>query len=194
MPRLNLPGALGFLLIPFKSYVKIPFELDVLADLPKGKLLDVGCGSGNKLILAKQLGCDVTGLEIDTNAVMSARKQKLNVIQGGYQDLVNFDTKFDCIICSHVLEHVHNPIEMLDMLTKLLKSGGTLLLSLPNSKSYVREMFGVNWRGLEAPRHIAIPAQNFLINHLINNNFIVSCVRASSSGTVAESLRIQKKH
>lgn len=193
MPRLNLPRALSFLLSPLKNFIKIPFELAVLADLPKGRLLDVGCGSGNKLILAKQLGWDVTGLEIDSNAVMTARKQRLNVIEGGFRDLANFDNKFDCIICSHVLEHVYNPIEMLELLTKSLKPGGTLLLSLPNSKSCVREMFGANWRGLEAPRHIAIPSQHFLIKKMLHAAFIVDCAKTSGFETVAESIRIQKR-
>jgi 2-polyprenyl-3-methyl-5-hydroxy-6-metoxy-1,4-benzoquinol methylase len=192
-PRLNLPKALSFLLVPFKSLIKIPFELTALADLPKGQILDVGCGNGNKLILAKQLGWDVTGLEIDPNAVMIARNQKLNVKEGSYKDLANFVNEFDCIICSHVLEHVYNPVEMLKLLTQSLKPGGTLLLSLPNSKSRVREMFGANWRGLEAPRHIAIPSQDFLIMKMLPAAFIVNCAKTSGFETVAESIRIQKR-
>jgi 2-polyprenyl-3-methyl-5-hydroxy-6-metoxy-1,4-benzoquinol methylase len=193
IPRLHLPRSLSFLLSPFKGFIKIPFESAILADLPKGRLLDVGCGSGNKLILAKQFGWDVIGLEIDSSAVMTARKNGLNVIEGDYRDLANFVNEFDCIICSHVLEHVYNPIEMLELLRKSLKSGGTLLLSLPNSKSCVREMFGESWRGLEAPRHIAIPSQQFLIKQKLQEVFTVDCVNKYGLETIAESMRIQKK-
>ena len=192
-PRLNLPKVLSFLLFPFKSFIKIPFELTKLANLPKGKLLDVGCGSGNKLQLAKQLGWNVAGLEIDPNAVTSARNKQLNVTEGSYRDLVNFVNEYDCIICSHVLEHVYNPIEMLKLLNQSLKPGGTLLLSLPNSKSCVRQKFGANWRGLEAPRHIAIPSQQFLIEHKLKHEFVVDCAKTFSFETIAESIRIQKR-
>jgi 2-polyprenyl-3-methyl-5-hydroxy-6-metoxy-1,4-benzoquinol methylase len=192
-PRLNLPKALDFLLHPFKRFIKIPFELAALAGLPKGKLLDVGCGSGNKLLLARQLGWNVTGLEIDPNAVIAARNQQLNVIEGSYRYLENFVNEFDCIICSHVLEHVYNPIEMLNLLNQSLKPGGTLFLSLPNSKSWVREIFGANWRGIEAPRHIAIPSHDFLIKKVLPEAFIVSCAKTSGFETVAESRKIQKR-
>jgi 2-polyprenyl-3-methyl-5-hydroxy-6-metoxy-1,4-benzoquinol methylase len=192
-PRLNFPKALSFLLCPFKSYITIPFELAALADLPKGRLLDVGCGSGNKLLLAKQLGWDVTGLEIDPNALMTATNQGLNVIEGSYRDLAKFVNEFDCIICSHVLEHVYYPNDMLNLLSQSLKPGGTLLLSLPNSKSWVRDMFGANWRGLEAPRHIAIPSQQFLIEHKLQQNFIVDCIETFNFETITESIRIQKR-
>lgn len=192
-PRLNIPKAFVFLLHPFRSLIKIPFELAVLADLPKGKLLDVGCGSGNKLLLAKQLGWDAIGVEIDSNAVAAAKKEQLKVIQGSYRDLVNFVNEFDCIICSHVLEHVYNPLEMLGLLRQALKPGGTLLLSLPNSKSWLRDMFGENWRGLEAPRHIAIPSQQFLIEQKLEKEFTVNSVETFNSETIAESVRIQKR-
>lgn len=156
-PRLHVPKWLGFAIKPLKKLIHIPFELEPLVNLPKGKLLDVGCGSGNMLKIAKQLGWDVMGLEIDPNAVKAAQALGLNVVQGDYRKLNELAQSFDCIICSHVLEHVHNPLELLDLLQKALKHGGTLLLSLPNAKSHVREQFGANWRGLEAPRHLAIP-------------------------------------
>lgn len=192
-PRLRLPKAFGFLLLPLKRFIKMPFELATLAHLPKGKLLDVGCGGGDKMLLAKQLGWDVTGLEIDPNAVISARKQQLNVVEGGYRELAKFVNEFDCIICSHVLEHVYHPMEMLNLLNQSLKPGGTLLLSLPNSKSWVRDIFGVNWRGLEAPRHIAIPSHQFLIQHVLKAGFLVNSIQVPGIGTITESLRIQKR-
>lgn len=192
-PRLHISKWFGFAIKPFRMLVHIPFELETLANLPKGKLLDVGCGSGNMLNLAKQLGWDVTGLEIDTNAVKAARGQALNVIEGDFRKLQQFTSKFECIICSHVLEHVHLPLELLALLLKALKPQGVLLLSLPNSKSYVRKQFGRNWRGLEAPRHVAIPTLENLIEYL---NYL-GCTEINQTNvygiTIPESTRIKKR-
>ena len=170
-PRLHVPKWLGFIIKPLKKLIHIPFELEPLVNLPKGKLLDVGCGSGSMLKIAKQLGWDVTGLEIDANAVKAARSQKLNVIEGDFHKLEQFASDFDCIICSHVLEHVHQPLELLVLLAKILKPHGALLLSLPNSKSHVRDKFGIHWRGIEAPRHLAIPTLNGLKSILKSLNY-----------------------
>lgn len=156
-PRFNFFKFLGALLSPLKRYVAIPFGLEQLVNLPKGKLLDVGCGSGASLKIAQQLGWSVTGLEIDPAAVKVARSLDLNIIEGDYRQLAQLTDGFDCIVCSHVLEHVYHPLEMLTLLTMALRPGGVLLLSLPNANSHVRVLFGENWRGLEAPRHISIP-------------------------------------
>lgn len=192
-PRLYLPKLLGFLLAPFRYMINVPFELASLVVLPKGKLLDIGCGSGNMLKLAKQLGWDVTGLEIDPNAVKAAREQGLNVIEGGYHNLQQFSASFDCVICSHVLEHVHQPLALLDLLVKVLKPQGVLLLSLPNAKSHVRSKFGGSWRGLEAPRHLAIPALQQLIFLLQTKGFSQIQQLDVYGATLLESNRIAQR-
>lgn len=192
-PRFNLPKWLGFLLEPLKNIIFQPFELEQLVRLPRGKLLDVGCGNGYMLQLAKGLGWDVTGLEVDPNAVKAAREQGLNVIEGDYRKLELFLDRYDCIICSHVLEHVHQPLLLMELLVKSIKPQGVLLLSLPNAKSHVRTSFAESWRGIEAPRHVAIPTLKKTIEHLkylgcsIMGEFEVYGV------TIPESERIKEK-
>jgi 2-polyprenyl-3-methyl-5-hydroxy-6-metoxy-1,4-benzoquinol methylase len=191
-PRLHIPGWLSFILEPLKKMLHIPFELEQLVNLPKGKLLDVGCGSGNTLQVAMQLGWDVTGLEIDPSAVKAARAQGLKVIEGDYRNLKDIASEFDCVICSHVLEHVHQPLDLLEVLTKTLKSNGTLLLSLPNAKSEVRDKFGVYWRGIEAPRHLAIPSLHKIKQILSNLDHINIAQFDIYDVTVLDSNRILK--
>lgn len=173
LPRFNLPRVFNRVLMMLKSFVVIPFGFEQLIKLPKRKLIDVGCGSGTTLKLAKELGWSVTGLEIDIEAVRVARSFGLDVIEGDYRNLEQISNKFDCIICSHVLEHVYNPVDMLNLLISKLAPSGILLLSLPNSQSHVREQFGENWRGLEAPRHIAIPSLSWLRDFLKKNGYFV---------------------
>lgn len=193
MPRLHLPVKMSFLLSPLKRMLIIPFGLKEIIDLPKGRLLDIGCGSGDMLKTAKSLGWNVTGLEIDPNAVRNAQSQGLDVIQGDFNDANLIAGLFDCIICSHVLEHVHQPNQLLNFLVKKLAPNGTLLLSLPNSKSHLRELFGENWRGLEAPRHLAIPALNQIKNALISRGFSEITQNDVFFATYLESIRIKNR-
>ncbi|WP_371816999.1 class I SAM-dependent methyltransferase [Rhodoferax sp. AJA081-3] len=61
----------------------------------------------------------------------------------------------DCVVCSHVLEHVHQPLHMLELLLASLKPQGVLLLSVPNAASFCATSTvrtGVAWRP-PAPSH-----------------------------------------
>ncbi len=192
-PRLSLPSYLRWLLMPLKRIVIEPFGLSSLARLPKGKVLDVGCGNGEMLKFAKQMGWDTMGLEFDPAAVESCKRYGLNVLQGGYERLDDYPSHFDCIIFSHVFEHLHNPLEALTKIKNALKPGGVLLLSCPNAMSRAGAYFGRYWRGLEAPRHIAIPAAHFLREHLEAMGFGVQQRITSSFPSIQESMDIQQR-
>lgn len=192
-PRLYIPKGLVWLLDLLKSRLIEPFGLRELASLPKKRLMDVGCGNGTMLSLATKLGWQAMGLEIDPAAVRASRTQGLNVLEGTYERLAEYSQAFDCIVCSHVLEHVHNPQDMLIKLKEALKPGGTLLLSLPNATSALRYHFGENWRGLEAPRHLSIPSMHQLKAHLEGMGFSVKERQLNVFPTAVESLRIQRR-
>ena len=192
-PRLGLPRwtrpALGLL----KRRISEPFGLRQLAECHRGLLIDVGCGNGNTLRLAHQLGWKVLGLELDAGAVKAARAQGLEVVQGGYEGLAAYPGQADCIVCSHVLEHVHQPLALLELLLGVLKPGGVLLLSAPNASSYLHDHYGPDWRGLEAPRHLALPDAAWLLAWLSARG--LNCVQEPSSDgmMMAESERIRRK-
>jgi 2-polyprenyl-3-methyl-5-hydroxy-6-metoxy-1,4-benzoquinol methylase len=192
-PRLHIPKVAAKLLLNLKNYISIPFGLEELENMPRGYLLDIGCGSGRFLSIARQLGWKTIGIEMDPKASAVARSKGLEIIQDTYRYLDNFTGIFDCIICAHVLEHVHYPNEMLSKIEKALKPHGKLLLSLPNSTSKFRYLFGENWRGLEAPRHLAIPSANYLKERLQYIGFVVETSHTCKIDTTAESLRIQRR-
>ena len=192
-PRLHVPKYLGWLLTPFKSRVVEYFGQKELVSLPKGRLMDVGCGDGDMLSLATKLGWQAMGLEFDPAAVKAARAQGLDVLEGTYERLSEYMQAFDCIVCSHVLEHVHNPLDMLIKLKEALKPGGILLLSSPNATSALRYYFGENWRGLEAPRHLSIPSMSHLKAKLIEMGFNVTQRQLNSYLTAVESSRIKRR-
>lgn len=193
VPRLHLPKSIDPLISLVSVHVKTPFGWDVLARLPKGRFIDVGCGDGRTVALAKCLGWDATGIEIDLQACATARSSGLDIINGDYARLAEFPNQLDCIMCSHVLEHVHAPLDLLKKLQSALKPGGLLLLTLPNSLSKLRYYFGDNWRGLEAPRHLAIPSERYLIQWLVNAGFEVQSVADDALDCAAESFRIIRR-
>lgn len=192
-PRLHIPKSLIWLLSPLKARLVEPFGLRELISLPKGRLMDVGCGNGYMLSLATKLGWQAMGLEIDPSAARAARTQGLDVLEGTYERLAEYRQAFDCIVCSHVLEHVHNPKDMLIKLKDALKPDGLLLLSLPNATSMLRYHFGENWRGLEAPRHLSIPSMYQLKAYLEEMGFSVKQRQLNVFPTAVESSRIQRR-
>ena len=135
---------------------RLPFH-DISQRIP-GKLLDIGCGNGKLLAFAKQLGWEVTGLELDKTAASNARSAGLNVIHGSFTAVDKIDQVFDLIICSHVLEHVHDPKSLVELSLSKLSQHGELWLQWPNPLADGLRRFGKHWRGLEAPRHITIPS------------------------------------
>lgn len=124
--------------------------------LPGQTLLDVGCGDGKFLALAQQMGWTVTGLEPDPSAARNARAKGIMVIEGDISALANQVACFDVITCSHVIEHVHDPVAVLQAMHRLLKPGGSLWIETPNIDSLGHAYFAESWRGLEPPRHLVL--------------------------------------
>jgi 2-polyprenyl-3-methyl-5-hydroxy-6-metoxy-1,4-benzoquinol methylase len=73
------------------------------------------------------------------------------------------DGGFDVIWMSHVVEHVHRPVDVLRRCRALLVPGGTLVAVTPNSESWGYQIFGGAWRGLEPPRHLHVFSRRALM-------------------------------
>jgi 2-polyprenyl-3-methyl-5-hydroxy-6-metoxy-1,4-benzoquinol methylase len=192
-PRLSIPSFVITITARLFNKEKLPFGFDEIVQEDKGKFLDFGCGSGYYLNLFRKFGWDAMGVDADPLAVESARKLGLSVLNGSYSLLDDYPNYFDCVMCSHVLEHMHQPIEFLGAITNSLKQGGMLILSLPNSTSALRYYFGSDWRGLEAPRHISIPSQHALKNLLAGFGYVVSSRADTYPDTATESFRMKRR-
>jgi SAM-dependent methyltransferase len=121
----------------------------------KTTLLDIGCGSGTFLHLARKYGYECFGMDISGQAVAEAQRQYgLDVRQGGIGSGIWADRRFDCISMFHVLEHLPDPGAALEYAGSLLKPGGHLILQVPNAASVQARLFGTRWYGLDVPRHL----------------------------------------
>lgn len=126
------------------------------APAPGARLLDVGCGSGGFLATMQRLGWQVEGSDFDPVAVRAAQARGLSVREGDLLELGYADQSFDALTMRHLIEHVYQPLELLQEARRILKPGGQLVLLTPNTLSWGHRHFGADWRGLEPPRHIQL--------------------------------------
>jgi SAM-dependent methyltransferase len=118
--------------------------------LSANRILDVGCGTGTfGEALRSQRDREVLGITYSTEEAALAQ-QKLTAVCCA--DLNDFDLnplgKFDCVVMSHVLEHLYRPDEFLAKVKSILKPDGVIVVALPNVvvwRQRLQFLFG-RWR------------------------------------------------
>lgn len=123
--------------------------------LTRGRILDVGCGSGFFLRALDKTAWDRFGVETGEAAARAANSALGNgrVFAGTLIESACEDKAFDVVTFWSALEHMNEPRENLIEARRILKSGGTLIVQVPNAASYQARWFGGNWFALDAPRH-----------------------------------------
>jgi 2-polyprenyl-3-methyl-5-hydroxy-6-metoxy-1,4-benzoquinol methylase len=117
-------------------------------------LLDIGCGTGDFLNVAKQNSWEVNGIEPNIKA-RNIANQKTNNCVFGTEQLLKYKVKsFDVITLWHVLEHLPKLEEHFSIFKKLLKPNGILIIAVPNYKSYDAQYYKSYWAAYEVPRHL----------------------------------------
>lgn len=104
----------------------------VLADLPAGRLLDVGAGIGTFLAIAHDHGWAVEGTEVSTTAIGHAREQYAITIRRGLLEEAAPPKPYEAISLWHVIEHVPDPVATLRFCHSLLAEHGRIILAMPN--------------------------------------------------------------
>ncbi|MFZ1743453.1 MAG: class I SAM-dependent methyltransferase [Pontixanthobacter sp.] len=122
--------------------------------VPNGRLLDVGCGSGERMLEFQSFGWQVAGLEFSDEAAKASQSVGLDIRTGSIESTDFAPESFDCITFYHSLEHVYDPATSLAAAHRLLKPGGQLLVAVPNFGSSERRIFGRNWGWLQMPTHL----------------------------------------
>lgn len=96
-------------------------------------LLDIGCGVGNHLVLFRDKGYEVQGIDFSVQGCRIAQSRGLNVIQGNVLDHIAGIGKKDIVHAHGVMEHYCDPLLFLDEIKKLLvRNKSLLLISVPN--------------------------------------------------------------
>ena len=107
-----------------------------------GRLLEIGCGLGAFLLRAKEHGWDAHGVDVSPWAAAQARMVSRAPIHISQAEALPYSTGvFDAVVSHHVFEHLADPIGALRESRRVCRTGGRLLLILPNE---LRNLF-VRW-------------------------------------------------
>ncbi len=155
-------GIKGFLM---KLYMGRTVKLLKQLNVGRGaKLLDIGCGAGEKLaILRDSLDLDVIGIEPDDKAVATARSLfGLDVRTGVFSAGDFMEEPFDVVRINHVIEHVPDPVGLLNDIHRVLKPGGLLIGETENMDCPSFSVFGRFWALLHLPYHLVLFSEKTL--------------------------------
>jgi len=116
----------------------------------KGQILDIGAGTGDFLSVAKNDGWQTIGVEPSDRAKSIAINKGISFVEQT-SELEN--NSFDVISMWHVLEHVPDLDKQIKELKRLLKPSGTLIIAVPNFKSFDAKHYGKFWAAYDVPIH-----------------------------------------
>ncbi len=136
--------------------MKTHFEhlLDIIPDLKKRRILDLGSGKGSFLIQCAQNDAIAKGIELNSGYIETSIKRasdtgvNVDVIQGVGEELPFKEKEFDFVNLCEVIEHVSNPGKMLEEVYRVLEKGGLVYVSVPNRfgiKDQHFNLYFVNW-------------------------------------------------
>ncbi|MDD5543130.1 MAG: class I SAM-dependent methyltransferase [Acidobacteriia bacterium] len=119
------------------------------------RLLDVGAGDGRFVLEMASRGWDAYGCEPAVVGQAQAKKSGIGdrIIYGTVETLPDTAPPYDVITMWHALEHVENPVDLLQTLQKHLTPRGRILISVPNHAGWVVQWFGAKSFHLDVPRH-----------------------------------------
>lgn len=150
------------------------FDHTIINNHPQGKFLDIGCGNGSRMMKMKHLGWSVFGVELNSFAYKKCKKNKLNVQNTSLEKADFQNHLFDVIYMSHLIEHLHNPCEVIKICESLLKKGGKLYINTPNLKALGRLFFGKYWFANEVPRHLILYSYEGIKSLIKNTDFEIT--------------------
>lgn len=116
------------------------------------RLLDVGAGTGDFLTEAKKYGWEVAGVEPNELARLKSSEKGVALLQN--LDAIPTSDKYEVITLWHVLEHLPDLESQIAKLVGLLTDNGTLVVAVPNFKSFDAKYYKEFWAAFDVPRHL----------------------------------------
>jgi len=172
----------------------------------RGKLLDIGCGSGLRILQFKLSGFTVYGCDFSETDIAYAKQKGLSVTRVNIEEEELTGGPYDVVIAYWLVEHLREPSALVHKIYRILNPGGWVVLGIPLSDSLVARLFGGRWSSVrEIPRHIGIPSRKGMSIILKKAGFQKICYQPVSSLELAGDLALtlwprgnfvltQKKH
>ena len=122
--------------------------------LTAGSLLDVGSGTGEVLLTARERGWRVQGVEPERTAAAMARERGLPVAIGALEESGLPERSYDVVSAFHVLEHIPDSRSFLRTMARWVRPGGYVVIEVPNFASVQRRRLAGHWSGLRPREHL----------------------------------------
>ena len=135
------------------------------------RMLDVGCGEGWILELAKKRGWEVYGTEFSDRAIEICRQKGIKMYEGVLDPAKIAERDFDVIISSETIEHINNPQQELKSMHQLLRKGGLIYITTPNFNSYLRRWLKDRFHIITYPEHLSYYTRSTLNKLLRSQGF-----------------------
>lgn len=142
-------------IVDYEQHVRSVTVLKLLDAHPGELILDIGCGNARDILQILSTGAKVVGVDISEGMVSSAKNAlaacgiyQVMLQVGDATTLPFLDRKFDKILCSEVIEHIPDAQKALTEMWRVLKPGGSVVLSTPNPMSWYGFERYIVWQGI----------------------------------------------
>lgn len=122
--------------------------------IPKGNILEVGCGHGFFLEAACGTGIHVSGIDVSREAVSYAKKHGGDVRVGMLTSKTYPQDSFDGVVAFQLIEHIQEPAAFLRIVYQIMKPGGVVMFTTPNEGGYLKKLLGIRWMGFRHREHL----------------------------------------
>jgi len=155
---------------------------------PGDRVLDIGCGDGALVRTLQEFGAKPTGIDLDPEgAQFVERTYGIPVVVAPFETSQLAEGQFDAIVATHVIEHMFEPVEVMQQIRRLLKPNGLVVLETPNilrPKVGFRRMFSVAHNYYFSPRTLCLALRRaglapFALREFYRDSFVVAA-RATS--------------
>lgn len=154
------------------------------------KLIDVGCGIGYFLEVAKERGWEVYGTEFTDKAIHICSQKGIKMKKGILDPKNYIPEEFDIITSFEVIEHINNPIDEISNMKMILRDGGIIYVTTPNFNSLLRYILKSNYDVITFPEHLSYYTPKTLSRLFTINNF--KKVKIQTTGISLTRLRTSK--
>jgi 2-polyprenyl-3-methyl-5-hydroxy-6-metoxy-1,4-benzoquinol methylase len=153
--------------LTIKRYNEI---LDKMESFRKtGRLLDIGCGIGFFLDVAKKRGWEVYGTEYSERLIGLLREKGITIHEGPLNSKNYEEGFFDVVTSFEVIEHINNPTNEINQIGKLIRKGGLVYITTPNFNSLLRKRLKIQYNVINYPEHLSYYTPSTM-NHLFSSN------------------------
>ena len=118
------------------------------------RILDIGCGHGFFLEVAKERGWEVYGTELSDKAIEDCENKGIQMHKGPIHEDTFEENTFDVVVSIEMIEHINYPTDYVKTIQRILRKGGQCYITTPNFNSLLRYYLKDKYDVIEYPNHL----------------------------------------